>query len=388
MEQQDMIEGIHYRSQLPIRITFDQDKISRVEELDECQSSLLIAPGLVDLQVNGYQGVDFNESSLSVPEVAFSVEKLWESGVTAFLPTLITASESALSAAIKKIIQACEDPLIHASVAGIHLEGPFISKEMGPRGAHPLEFIQEPNWDVISRLQEIAKGKIKLITLSPEFEGSEALIKQCVAENIQVAIGHTAAQTDQIKKAGLAGANLSTHLGNAAHLQLPRHPNYIWDQLAMDELWTSIISDGFHLPDSVMKVFLRVKPDTTFLVSDSTKFAGLSAGTYDSPIGGKVQLTDSGRLCMQANPELLAGSAASLKFCLSHLVKADLATLPQAIDMASIKPFSYLTQSNAANELRVGNKADLIAFEWDGKQMEIKKTIKNGRLVYSSSPIS
>ncbi|QDH81143.1 amidohydrolase family protein [Echinicola soli] len=384
MEKIKCVEGIHYQSQRPIRLTFDHDLISGMEELEEISSSLIIAPGLVDLQVNGFQGVDFNEPDLSVNDVVFCTEKLWENGVTTFLPTLITASEQALSDAIKKIIHACEDPLIAASIAGIHLEGPFISKDAGPRGAHPLEFVQEPNWEFISRLQKVAKGKIKLITLSPEYESANDVIKKCVAEQIQIAIGHTAAKADQLKRAAEAGASLSTHLGNAAHLSLPRHPNYIWDQLALDDLWTSMISDGFHLPDAVMKVFMSVKPDKSFLVSDSTKFAGLPAGTYQSPIGGTVQLTSTGRLSMQENPDLLAGSAASLKSCLEYLIHANLATLSQAIDMASVKPLSYLAKGEKVSVFQEGSRADVVLFERKTSKMMINKTIKSGRLIYSS----
>ncbi|GGF38235.1 N-acetylglucosamine-6-phosphate deacetylase [Echinicola rosea] len=384
MEKIKHVDGIHYQTQRPIRLTFDHGLISGMEALEETSSSMLIAPGLVDLQVNGFQGVDFNAPDLSVNDVVFCTEKLWENGVTTFLPTLITASEQALSESIKKISHACEDPLIAASIAGIHLEGPFISKDAGPRGAHPLEFVQEPNWEFISRLQKEANGKIKLITLSPEYQGSNDLIKKCVPENIQVAIGHTAAQAGQINKAVEAGASLSTHLGNAAHLSLPRHPNYIWDQLAMDDLWTSMISDGFHLPDAAMKVFMSVKPDKTFLVSDSTKFAGLPAGTYQSPIGGTVQLTSTGRLCMQDNPDLLAGSAVSLKSCLEYLVQTNLATLPNAINMASVKPLSYLGKGRKIRAFQEGSKADVVLFAHNDSKMVIYKTIKSGRLVYSS----
>ncbi|MCE7055002.1 amidohydrolase family protein [Algoriphagus sp. AGSA1] len=384
MEEQKTIEGLHYRTQRPIRINLDQGVIRSIEELKECFTPYILAPGLVDLQVNGFQGVDFNEPELEVSDVVFSVQKLWENGMTTFMPTLITASESAVSESIKIIIEACKDTLINATVTGIHLEGPFISRETGPRGAHPLEFVCEPDWDMVVRLQEVAKGKIKLITLSPEYEGAPELIEKCVGQGIQVAIGHTAAHSAQIKHAVEVGASLSTHLGNAAHLLLPRHPNYIWDQLAMDSLWTSIVSDGFHLPDPVMKVFMKTKPENTFLVSDSTKFAGLPAGTYQSPIGGTVLLTKEGRLCMQENPELLAGSAASLKSCLEYLVKANLATWSQAIDMASVKPLSYLTQKSSSIGLQAGNNADLILFEHKDSKMEIKKTLKAGKLVYSS----
>ena len=95
-------------------------------------------------------------------------------------------------------------------------------------------------------------------------------------------------------------------MGNAAHLMLPRHPNYIWEQLAQDQLWATVIADGFHLPDSFLKVVFRMKPETSILISDCTQFAGLPPGNYKSHIGGDVTLNSEGRLCMTDNPKLLA----------------------------------------------------------------------------------
>src|SRR5262249_12675635 len=142
---------------------------------------------------------------------------------------------------------ACDtDPELAHATPAFHLEGPYISAEDGPRGAHPSAHVRPPDWEEFCRLQEAAGGRIRLVTLAPEREGALGVIERLVATGVVVALGHTAATGRQIHDAISAGARLSTHLGNGAHAVLPRHPNYIWEQLAADELWASIICDGHH----------------------------------------------------------------------------------------------------------------------------------------------
>lgn len=383
MTMKTSLEGIHYKTQKPIQFILEGEKIAKVLESDSNDNNIFLAPGLVDLQVNGFQGIDFNKEKLTEEDVVNLTTQLWQVGVTSYMPTLITGSDQKISKAIKTIVNACSrNTLVDQSILGIHLEGPFISKEEGPRGAHPLEFVQEPNWDLFKSWQELAEGRIKLITLSPEWDKAVDFIERCAESAVKVAIGHTAANSEQIVAAVKAGASLSTHLGNAAHLMLARHPNYIWDQLAAEELWTSLIGDGFHLPTSVLKVFMKVKPNKTFLISDSTKFAGLPPGNYSSPIGGEIQLSPSGRLSLRHNPALLAGSASTLLHGINYLIQNDLAMLDEAFDMASVKPMEYLKGASQST-LTKGEKADFLVFEKKGSKIKLLQTIKSGELVYS-----
>src|SRR5699024_717401 len=151
-------------------------------------------------------------------------------------------------------------------------------------------------WQEFVKLQESAEGKIKIITISPEYDSAVDFIKQATKENVKVAIGHTAATSAQIRRAVEAGAVLSTHLGNGAHVTLPRHPNYIWDQLAEENLWASVISDGHHLPTNVLNVFNKVKEEKMILISDSVALAGKEPGNYKTAVGGEVTLTEKGKL--------------------------------------------------------------------------------------------
>ncbi|MCH7412091.1 amidohydrolase family protein [Belliella sp. R4-6] len=377
------IKGIHFKTQKPVSFSIEKNRILDISENESNTDLLWIAPGLVDLQVNGFKGKDFNEETLQVEDVKEITRELWSIGVTTYFPTLITNSEEKIGLAIQKIIKACEDKSIDDTIEGIHLEGPFLSMEDGPRGAHPIAYIKAPDWDLFCRWQTIAKGKIKMITLSPEWPESVFFIKKCVESGVKVAIGHTSCSPSQISEAVNAGATLSTHLGNAAHAFLPRHSNYLWEQLASDNLWTTMIADGFHLPKALLKVFLKVKPKKSILVSDATKFAGMKPGIYQSHIGGAVALDENGRLSMRDSPGFLAGSAKSLLDCIDHLTSNQILSHDNAIEMASIKPMEAM-EIRTDYGLEIGSRADLIIYELDEGKIKIIQTIKSGKVVCSN----
>ena len=189
---------------------------------------------------------------------------------------------------------------------------------------------------------------------------------------------------EQINDAIEAGASMSTHLGNASHAMLPRHSNYVMEQLASDELWSSLIADGFHLPDSLLKIFIKTKPNKSILVSDATSYADLLPGTYKAHIGGDVELDSNGRLFMKNSPKMLAGSAQSLLWCVNQLIKKNILSLHEAWNMASIKPTECLF-GNSTNYLQIEHPADLVIFKKEGDSLKIIKTIKSGKLVFSNS---
>ena len=377
------IKGIHFKTQKPVSISFEKNRILDISEKESNTDLFWIAPGLVDLQVNGFKGKDFNEEILQVEDVKEITKDLWSIGVTTYFPTLITNSEEKIGLAIEKIIKACENKDVNDTIEGIHLEGPFLSMEDGPRGAHPIAYIKAPDWDLFCRWQALAKGKIKLITLSPEWPDSVFFIRKCVESGVKVAIGHTAASPSQINEAVNAGASLSTHLGNATHALLPRHANYLWEQLASESLWTTMIADGFHLPKALLKVFLKVKSEKGILVSDATKFAGMKPGIYQSHIGGAVALDENGRLSMRDSPGFLAGSAKSIQDCINHLTINQISTIENAIEMASVKPMEAMGIRSDYG-LEIGSRADLIVFGMEEGKISIKQTIKAGEVVYSN----
>jgi N-acetylglucosamine-6-phosphate deacetylase len=174
---------------------------------------------------------------------------------------------------------------------------------------------------------------------------------------------------------------MTTHFGNAAHLMLPRHPNYLWEQLAQDELWTCVIADGFHLPDQVLKVVMKVKGARAMLVSDAVSLSGMPPGQYATPVGGRVVLTREGRLHLAENEKLLAGSAQMLVRGVEHMVSSGLAGLAEAWQMASVRPAGFMGLPVAAG-LDVGAPADLVLLRRDGNALRVEQTYKAGELVW------
>jgi N-acetylglucosamine-6-phosphate deacetylase len=373
-----IIEGIHYKTSKPIRLGVSDGKIDSISIIRSRFTDHIpvIAPGLVDLQINGYKGIDFNSPELTPDKVEKLSSGLLRTGVTSYLPTLITSPPEHILRQLEVIGETAGLPVSSAMIKGIHLEGPFISTEDGPRGVHLKKFCLLPDIDLVKKWQEAARGRIKLITLAPELPGSPELITACIQMGMTVAIGHTAAKAEQIREAVDRGARLSTHLGNGAHNIIPRHPNYIWEQLAEKRLYASIIADGFHLPDSVLKVFMEVKKEKAILISDGMSFTGMKPGRYKSLQTGSVVLCSNGRLHLEGKKETLAGSARTL---LQDVLKTMmLESCGLAWDMASLHPAELLGLDNRKG-LGVDAPADLVIFEKNEDMISIQQVIIHGR---------
>ena len=228
--------------------------------------------------------------------------------------------------------------------------------------------------------------------MSPEYEASPAFIARVAATGVLVAIGHTSATSDQIQAAVDAGARLSTHLGNGAHGQLRRHPNYIWDQLAEDRLSASLIVDGHHLPAAVVKTFVRAKsPARCILISDVTALGGMPPGRYETPGLDAVELLEDGRPVVAGQLQILAGAAVPITAGIANLLRFTDEPLSSAVDMASTLPAALLGRSRPW--LRVGQPADLAVFHLPGAdkatpvgEVEVVATINSGRLVFGELP--
>ncbi|CAN7748810.1 N-acetylglucosamine-6-phosphate deacetylase [Paenibacillus sp. LjRoot56] len=378
----DEIHGKHYITGESIVVTVNEGIITDIRNepgdsnyKDKCY----IAPGLVDLQMNGCMGIDLNVFPIDSERVHSIVREVWKEGVTTFFPTITTNSAANISEAMTAIAKACEeDSATHDTLGGIHLEGPFISLENGPRGAHKREYVCKPDWDAFVRWQEAAGGRIRIVTLSPEWPNSMDFIQRCSENGIIVAIGHTAASPEQIRDAVSAGARMATHFGNGAHLTLPRHPNYIWEQLAQDSLWVSLIADGFHLPESFLKVVMRVKQECAILVSDAVHLSGMPPGNYYSHNRIHVVKTNEGRLHLADEPQLLAGSAQMLPWGIAHLIRKKLSSLHEAWDMASVRPSTLMNLPTSIG-LQKGAPADLVLFKQAGDgSICIRETYKQG----------
>jgi N-acetylglucosamine-6-phosphate deacetylase len=293
-------------------------------------------PGFFDLQVNGFGGVDFNNPLTTTEDVCDAIEKMRKTGVTRLLPTLGTSAFERFASCAKTLTQTR-----HPAIVGLHMEGPYFSPEDGPRGAHQRQHVIAASIDDFSRRQEAAAGQIKLVTLAPESPGAIALIEYLAGVGIRVAIGHTGCSPEQIRDAVKAGATLSTHLGNGCAMQLPRHPNFIWEQLASDGLFASLIVDGHHLPPATVKAMVRAKtPRRTLLVTDAVAAAGCPPGTYELN-GDKVVLSEDGRVSQPGKP-WLAGAALSMDRAVANTVKFTGLALDEVLPMASTRPAKYI----------------------------------------------
>ena len=298
-------------------------------------------PGFFDLQVNGFAGVDFNAPDLTDERLGFALERLRDTGVTRCLPTLITSSVDEF-AANARVLARTANPV----VAGIHMEGPYISPADGARGAHSRAHVIPASVDDFQRRQDAADGRIRLVTLAPEVDGALPLIEHLAGSGVRVAIGHTAASPERIADAIAAGATLATHLGNGCAAMLPRHPNPIWELLAADAVLASFIVDGHHLPASTVKAMIRAKgPRRAILVTDAIAAAGQPAGDYS--IGGQsCTLGPDGRVSLIGTP-YLAGSSLTLDRAIGNTVRFTGLPLDEVIAMASAIPAAYLGASAA-----------------------------------------
>lgn len=341
-----------------------------------------IAPGLIDLQINGINGIDFNDPASTEQDIVKATYYLLSKGITTFLPTVITNSDENIVRIVHTIYCAClSDPIVNDCIWGIHLEGPFISPLGGAKGAHSERYIKPPDWNDFKKFQEAAGGKIKLITIAPEQEGSAFFIEKCREHKVIVSIGHSMANSEQIGMAVKAGASLATHLGNAVPLMLPRHPNIIWDLLAAEELHVCIIADGIHVPKSFIKVVIKSKAENTIMVSDATCFAGMPPGEYQNHIGGTVILDKEKRVSLKSTPGMLAGAAMTLLENVENIVNQNIAAPGEAWQMASTNVAKMLAKEDST----FYNKNDLVIFKWVGKEIQIEKVIKNGKIVFENN---
>jgi len=329
--------------------------------------SPVISPGFIDIQVNGFDGVDFNNPSTPLQDIDRSLRAMLATGVTLCLPTVITGAPEDMLACLRNLRRAQVELPLRRMIAGFHVEGPYIGAEDGPRGAHPARWVRPPDLDEFRRWQEATEGNIRLITISPHWPEAPRYIAAITGEGVIASIGHTGASGDQIAVAVDAGATLSTHLGNGAHSVMRRHPNYIWDQLAEDRLSASFIVDGIHLGRSFLRTALRAKGvERSILVTDAAAPAGARPGRYR--LGEQdVDLTPDDRVVL-AGTDKLAGSALKMNRGVGNLVQLAGLSLPDAIAMATLNPARLL--GLPAPLLDLGARADFVVFRNNAVDIE------------------
>jgi len=384
-----VVTGLYYTDNKPVKVTIKNGSISavkRITHLPDNNPGLIIAPGFIDNQVNGFAGVSFTfgGGELTPEGVKKAAVELWKTGVTTFIPTLTTNSNELLSKNFSVLAGVIDNPDLLGSIPGFHLEGPYISPVDGFRGAHPLSFVRKPDWNEFMEFNKAAGNRIIQVTLAPETEGALDFISRCRDAGIIIGLGHHNADAGTIAEAIDRGAGIATHLGNGCANMINRHLNPLWPQLADDRLMISIIGDGFHLNPEEIKVFYKAKgPEKTIITSDVTSYAALPPGKFVNVEGDTLELTQEGMVRYPAQ-NVLAGSASPLKKGIANVLKVTGCTLEEAVNMATRNP-ARLYGFDDRGVLEAGRRADIVLFRIIDDEIVIERTIINGKVVYSGT---
>lgn len=367
-----VFKGVDVRDNLYKTIAVEQGILSSVESRSvQAGDGVFLSPGFIDMQVNGYLGIDYSGNDLDIAGIRKLIDQLARTGTLHHVPTIITNSEERIIRNLGIIADAVEcDLQVRKAIAGIHVEGPFISAKDGPRGAHDAKFVRQPDIEEVRRWQEAARGLIRMITIAPEKRDAALFAEDVTKMGIQVSIGHCEPDPTQLEALVAAGAGLCTHLGNGSSPLLPRLKNHIWMQLADDRLTAGIISDGFHLPPYVLKSFYRTKGmEKLVLVSDAALLGGLEPGI--SKWGDiEVEICPDGHLKL-AGTEMLAGAGHLLDWDLRIFMEATGATLGESLKGVTENPARVLGLAGYGQPFRVGDRADIIAFRLGKDRLEI-----------------
>lgn len=375
------LKGLLYSDEKSVSISMESGKILEIEQLEakEKASNTYIAPGLIDVQINGYLGVDFSGPDLTLEGVRKATKALWKAGVTSYYPTIITSDIELIKKNFAILALAKQDPEIGPSIPGFHLEGPYISPISGFRGAHLEKYIRAPDWEEFREIQKAANGHIKLITLAPELEGAISFIKKCVESGVIVSLGHHNGSAEDIQAAVDVGAKMATHLGNGCANEINRHNNPLWPQLSNDAITASIIADGFHLTKEEVRTFYKAKGvDKTILVSDALDLAGLPPGEYTR---GERTLLLTPNVVKLPKENVLAGAASPISKCVGIVMDFTGCSLKNAIQMASTNPAEMFSMDELGT-IEQNKRADLILFTMEKNEMIINQTFVAGKLVY------
>ncbi len=298
-------------------------------------------PGFVDLQVNGFLGVDFSSAVLTEENCAQACRELLSRGTAAFFPTVITSPLEVYQRNLPLIAKMMEQHEFQGRLLGIHLEGPFICGEEGAVGAHNKEWVQKPSIELFDKLQEWAGGKVALLTIAAEIEGAAELARHAVRHRTVVSLGHQKALEEDLTRLVEAGATALTHLGNALPRLVPRHQNPLMAGMAEDGLQATVIGDGHHVPVSVLKCIIRAKGvPSVSVISDASPLAGMPPGHYHL-YQKEIVLEESGRLYDPVGGHLV-GASVTLLQCMNHVASLGFLKLEELLRLGFYNPLRLM----------------------------------------------
>jgi len=315
-------------------------------------AGLIVTPGLIDLHIHGCLGVDSMDANRHALEVMSG--HLVEHGVTSFYATTVTQTPERITAALENILR-CKDDLPGANLLGAHVEGPYISRDF--MGAQNPAFLREPQAQEYQAWLE--SGVVKLITIAPELEGMERLIEMCAQYGVEVAIGHSQADYDQVRRAADQGARQATHLFNGMRGLHHREPGTVGGILLDRRIFAQIIADGIHLHPAIVKLVVQVKGiDRTILITDAIRAAGLADAAYE--LGGQTVIVKDGAARI-ANGSL-AGSTLMLDQAVRNTILFTGLDFQTVIAMATKTPAQAMNIAHSKGNIAVDYDADLAFF--------------------------
>lgn len=329
---------------------------------------LKLIPGLINNHIHGCIGFDTIDANIN--QINQMSEFLARGGVTSFLPTTTTMPFEVLEKSVSSVAEAKDNGTKGAYILGINLEGPFLSKDF--RGAHQKSYLRSASIEEFSRLQEAARGNIKITTIAPEVDGADLFIRR-YSKDVVVSLGHTGADYSTCLDAIENGAKLVTHLFSA--MPSLHHRNKTLIAAAFEkELAVEMICDGIHINSSVVKMAYKIfGPDKIVLITDSMSATGLSDGEYS--LGGlKVFVKDKKAVNIEGR---IAGGTSTLIECIKNVVSWGV-PVNMAIKMATHNPAKVLGISDKKGCIDIGMDADLVAID---DNLDVKVVIIGGRTV-------
>jgi N-acetylglucosamine-6-phosphate deacetylase len=335
----------------------------------------VLLPGFVDLQVNGYFGVELGDAELAGWTTV--ARRLPETGTTAFLPTFITSPVDVMAGALRRAAgfagELAQSPEL-ARVLGVHLEGPFISAKR--RGAHNPDWIISPDPAAIDALLGAGAGLVRLMTLAPELDGAMAAVKQLADAGVVVSVGHSDATAQQVSAAAMCGASMVTHLFNAQRPLHHREPGVVGQALADNRLTSGLIADLHHVAGQVAAIAFAAAPGRICLVTDAAACAGMPPGRY--LLGGEpIELAEGDGAPPVRADGTLAGSALRMDSAVANMVAIGIG-LPDAVAAATRIPADLIGRPDLGR-IAKGAAADLT---WLSDDLRTRATWIAGRPVY------
>ncbi|GAA6222137.1 N-acetylglucosamine-6-phosphate deacetylase [Lates japonicus] len=366
----------------PEKLFFDEQGYA--DKCVDCEGSI-IAPGFIDVQINGGFGVDFSQASDDVSAgVSFVAKKILEHGVTSFCPTLVTSPPAVYHKVLPQVKVHGGGP--HgAGVLGFHLEGPFISLEK--KGAHPEQYLQTFRSGGVEDLMEVygSLDNVAMVTLAPELAGSQSVVRELCQRSITVSLGHSVANLSQAEEAVQTGASFITHLFNAMLPFHHRDPGIVGlltsDQVpAGRTVYYGMIADGIHTNPAALRIAHRAHPSGLVLVTDAIAAMGLPPGRHTL---GQQVIEIQGLHAYVAGTKTLSGSIATMDMCVRHFKQASGCSVEEALEAASLHPAQLLGLSHRKGNLDYGSDADLVLLD---DALDVKATYISGEEVWRKGP--